>query len=284
MIGGKGKTEPIRLGREGGFLSARVRPGPRDRSALQPRPPAAHAPPLSPELRGGRAEASCRNGHRGGRGGVPALLKWAGAARAWQRGGETVLPGGRRTDSLFLVWGIYIACYLPRSFLFPAEVSSRGAVCRLGAKPEGAGRPLGRAWAFCLAASRDPPATALGGAALRPSCPSLERRVRVSAAAGRPWRLRGRMCGVHPPPFLYLSKSWRLCGAFRGRGGGGEGRLPLGVGGSRSGCGGWTSSGCASRPSPHPAPCSFPCWEIWVIIISWIRTWVTWAVSFWLEL
>ncbi|KAF7478756.1 Hypothetical predicted protein [Marmota monax] len=59
--------------------------------ALSPR-----GPPLSRELRGGGAQASCRNGHPGGRGGVPvpSSSDWsrlgsaegsAKAAKRWQK-------------------------------------------------------------------------------------------------------------------------------------------------------------------------------------------------------
>lgn len=104
-----------------------------------------------------------------------------------RRGRGDGLPVGRRTDS-------FSSPVRPHSllsrFLFPGEVSPRGAVCRPGAEPEGAGSLLGRPGRL----PRDP---------ARPSCPRPERRVGVSAPAGRPCGAGrssvGRAC--FPVPF-----------------------------------------------------------------------------------
>lgn len=175
----------------GGFLPARIRPPPPGQSVLEPRPLAARLPPLSRELRGGRAEASCRNGHRGGRGGVP--VPSSGELGPHGPGRGKVRQSCRQADGRqrFLPPYVHTACYSLRRFLFSGEVSSPGAVCRPGAEPEGAGRPLGRAWAF---APR-----------LRATLWSVPRVAQPQASL---WlaalaRLGGLVYGVRAPPVLF---------------------------------------------------------------------------------
>ena len=187
------------IGQGGGFLPARIRPRPRDQSVLQPRPPATRAPPLSSELRGGWAEASCRNGHRGGRGGVP--VPSSGELGPPGLGRREVRRSCRQADA-------QNSLSLPRESTQP--VTCRGAsssTAKLAPGAPSAGPELSRrggeaarpGLGVCLGAPCDPPATAPGGAAPRPPGPSPERRVGVSAAAGRP-REAGRS-SVRRAPF-----------------------------------------------------------------------------------
>lgn len=115
----------------------------------------------------------------------PPQVSWG---RTGPAEGRWDAPAGRQTHSQPSVSPcVHTACYwLRRFFLFSGEVSPPGAVCRPRAEPEGAGRPLGRAWAFAswLRATLWPvPRAAQPQASLWPAAPAgLGGRVRGARA------------------------------------------------------------------------------------------------------
>lgn len=111
---------------------------------------------------------------------------------------------------------VHTACFSRRRFLFPGEVSPRGAVCRPRAEPEGAGRLLGEARRRPHR-GRAPPRAQPGpraGATPRPLSPAS------GATPGRGWPCRALALGGRSSEEVRLP----VCGAL---GGGKVGPWPL---------------------------------------------------------